>query len=112
MDITKMLTINLAHINKATANFINTELIHANSDMPICFIRKGRGYIIHVPKSFLTNEEDGVKEMYPNIPDNLHYCMLEAWANHCEWLCLDCDGEIIDGLMVYDDWRVNEKNYG
>ena len=89
MDISKMLTISMAHITEETDN----ELQH-NPDKfeELLYYETGYGYFIcAMPHSTL---ED--------IPECLKRCVEFARQNDCEWLCLDWDGEEVPELPTYD----------
>ena len=89
MDISKMLTISMAHITEETDN----ELQH-NPDKfeELFYYETGSEYIIWaMPHSTL---ED--------IPEDLKACLEFARQNDCQCLCLDCDGEEVPELPTYD----------
>ena len=103
LEITRMLTISLSHISRETADLINDECdTWWNSSLPACYTKGEYGYMIHVPEDYLVSGEDGVEETYPDVPDDLHDCMLLARENNCQWLCFDRDGLVVDGLEVFD----------
>ena len=91
MEITKMLTLSTAHITKDTAKLLEVE---PNTDeMQLCVYNKADfGWFIYV-NDFL--EDRG-------IPDDLYKCLELAKENDCNWLCLDCDGDVVDELEVYE----------
>lgn len=91
MEIAKMLTISTAHITAETATKLDLE---PNTDeMQLSVYRKSDyGWMIWVNFN-LDN---------CNATDDLRKCLELAKANNCEWLCLDCDGEIVDELDKYE----------
>lgn len=91
MDITKMLTISTAHITEETATKLDLEANTDDMQLSV-YLKADYGWLVYVNKD-LDNR---------NIPDDLRKCLELAKANDCEWLCLDCDGEIVDGLDVYE----------
>ena len=90
MDISKMLTISMAHITEETDNELQhnpdkfEELFYYNEDW--------WGYMMQIPPH--TTLED--------IPEDLRMCIELARQNDCEWLQLDCDGEEVPELPTYD----------
>jgi len=91
MEITKMLTISTAHITKETADLLNIEPDNDNMQLSV-YNKADFGWFIYVNID-LDNR---------NIPDDLRRCLDLAKDNDCNWLCLDCDGEVVDGLDVYE----------
>lgn len=86
MEISKMLTVSTAHINKETAKMLD-------GDIDIVIYDKGvYGWFIHIPDD---------PEEY-NIPQELLKLMKFAKDLDCDWLCLDSDGEILDYLETYE----------
>lgn len=91
MEISKMLTISTAHITKETADLLNVEMKEDN--MWLCVYNKENyGWFIHVP--------DDLEDL--NVPDELMKCLLFAKDIGCDWLCLDCDGEVLPYLHQYN----------
>ena len=39
---------------------------------------------------------------YGDVPFDLRLCMKFAKENHCQWINMDCDGEVIDELPKYE----------
>ena len=91
MDITKMLTISTAHITEETATKLDLEPNTDDMQLSV-YLKADYGWLIWANKD-LDN---------CNAPDDLRKCLELAKANDCEWLCLDCDGEIVDGLVAYE----------
>lgn len=90
MEISKMLTISTAHITKVTA-----ELLDDGVRDLIVYPKGEYGWLIVVPES--------------DVIDSLHIVMsdlmrLLTFAKDlgCEWLCLDCDREVLDYLHTYE----------
>ena len=94
MDITKMLTISTGHIKESTykllENFDNNLF-----DFPAFWPKEDYGWFIYVGNILPI-------ESYCDTPDDLKDCMRKAWENDCEWLCLDCDAMVYEGLPTYD----------
>lgn len=89
MDISKVLTISIAHITKET----DSELQH-NPDRfeELFYYDTDWGYMIWIPPH--TTLED--------IPKDLRMCLEFAQQNDCEWLCLDCDRDEVSEVPTYD----------
>lgn len=93
MDITKCLTVSTAHVSEQTAAKLKYE--PTMNQLWISVYEKGEyGFWIYVPEY--------LPEMAVNIPEDLFRCLSLAQRNGCEWLCLDCDGEVLESLAVYD----------
>ena len=92
MEISRMLTISTAHITESTAK----ELENFGPPIPdwLCWL------------SVYTKSDYGwwifVDDSEPTTPSDLAACLRLARRHNCEWLCLDCDGEIVDELPTYD----------
>lgn len=98
-----MLTISTAHVSKETADLINEECESwSDINFPACYTKGEYGYLIYVPDDYLVQGEDGIEETYESIPDDLHDCILLAMENHCQWLCLDRDGMVVDELSIFN----------
>lgn len=87
MNITRCLTISTAHITHETA------LALTNGDeVGVAYYTKDDcGWWIYT---------DVVINKY--LPDDLAKCLRVAIAYKCEWLCLDCDEEVLDRLPAYE----------
>ena len=94
MEISKMLTISTAHITEETANKLDREI--NENIIGLCVYEKTDfGWFIHVP--------DDLEEVVESLRD-LCECLLLAKDLGCEWLCLDCDGEVLSYLDTYE-WQ-------
>lgn len=92
LDITRMLTINTAHIKEETAEKID------EFDL-VTFDKVNFGWFIYIP----TEKEDVMEILEDkNIPDDLVDCIRLAWENNCNWLCLDRDASEFDELETYE----------
>ena len=93
MDITKCLTTSTAHITLETKHKLEFEEIF--NDMGLTVYKKSRfGYWIYIPEDFCWSS-------YIDLPIDLWQCMLIAYENNCQWLCLDRDGKETKLLPVY-----------
>lgn len=100
MEITKMLTISTAHIRKETTKFIDK--VCKNNDLSRLIIYDK------------TAHYDGCTEQYGwfiycnvdledlDVPEDLLKLIKFTKNNNCDWLCLDRDAEIVDGLDFYE----------
>lgn len=94
MDITKCLTMSIAHITRTTEEKLEHE--PDTNLMNLSVYKKSEyGYWIHVPEDFLKSDR-------MEIPFDLWRCMMMAYENDCRWLCLDRDGMEIELLQTYD----------
>ena len=91
MEISKMLTISTTHISLASADLLDTKEERMETGL-VVYEKGNYGWFIHVDEFF---ELDAT-------PEDIMNCIFVAKQNNCEWLCLDRDGETIDGLPVYD----------
>ena len=92
MDIVKMLTISTAHITKRTADMLDA----IDTPFDVCIYDKGTA--LDKYGWFLTDwtlQEE-------TRPEDLRACCKFAERNDCAWLCLDCDGEVVDCLPTYE----------
>lgn len=91
MEISKMLTISTAHITMETARELNIESNTNNMQLSV-YKKSDYGWFIYVNDD-LDNR---------TIPDDLLKCLEFAKDLGCEWLCLDCDGEVLEYLYTYE----------
>lgn len=89
MEIDKIITLSTAHITKETYNLLENH----PSEVCTALYRKNRyGWFIYVP-----DELDNI-----SVPKDLNKLFEFARRHDCVWLCLDCDGNKVDFLPVYD----------
>lgn len=98
LDIQRCLTISTAHIKEDTAIKLDREPTLNNMCITV-YKKLEYGYWIYCPEDMLDYYDNN---KYKKIPEDLWNCMLLAHKNNCEWLCLDCDEELIDELEVYE----------
>lgn len=90
MEISRMLTLSTAHITEETAIGLTAAAKNMDSSIDLCVYEKGEyGFLIHIPD-----------EEY-EAPSDLRDCIELADNNHCQWLCLDRDGDVTEKLHVY-----------
>lgn len=87
MEISKCLTISTAHITEDTS----LKIKHKCIELPI-YDKAEYGW-------WICAADVDIKD---NIPSDLLACIKLAHHNGCEWLCIDCDGEVLDCLPVYN----------
>lgn len=88
MEIYKMLVLSLGHISKKTA-----ELLEENNVGVVTYPKSEYGWFIVV------TDWNGI-DANP-VPNDLAKCLQFAEEQGCDWLCLDCDGETVDKLPLY-----------
>lgn len=91
MLIEKMLTISTFHISKRTAHLIGLEQIPL-----VIYPKDGYGWFLYL------DLESCEKEELSSIPEDLWKIISFAKMQGCNWLCLDCDGEMLKQLPVFD----------
>ena len=102
MEITKMLTLSTSHISKETVKLLE-HYDPTSLCLPTYYKKDNYGWFIFIPDDYLHKGKDGlITEMFPDIPDDLHNCCLKAKGACCNWLCLDCDGQVDDELPTYE----------
>lgn len=95
-EITKMITLSTAHISRETANKLDIKTIYGVNFIPLPIYNKdGYGWFICLSSYLKMLDEI-------ELPEDLKACCSLAKENDCEWLCLDCDGEIYPGIPTYD----------
>ena len=96
MEICKMLTLSMAHIMSSTNDWLLSE---SPGETPLVVYEKDDyGWFIWIASELFEERLD----QYEGIPDDLYALMQAAWTEECDWLCLECNGEIEADLPVYD----------
>lgn len=90
-EINRMITLSTAHIKESTADYLNDE---TREDL-IVYPKLDFGWFICV-------DTDCIDEELERIPEDLAAVIRFAKENDCQWVCLDCDGPIVDDLPQYD----------
>jgi hypothetical protein len=96
LEISKMLTISTAHITPETYDGIVCAYFDGDDEYityPF-YLKDGYGWFICTDENY-ANESN---------PECIKDCMKFAREHGCDWLCLDSDGPIVDGLPVYE-WK-------
>ena len=91
MEITKMLTLSTAHITEDTNRLLANEPYTDGMQLSV-FTKADFGWFIYINDDFENR----------SIPDDLRACLELAKKNECKWLCLDCDGDVVDELEEYE----------
>lgn len=90
-----MITLSTAHITVRTSLLLNDE--RATDRLGLIVYLKGEyGWFIHIP------EDEDFSDENCKVPRDLRACLLYAVNSDCEWLCLDCDGDVVDELPTYN----------
>lgn len=90
--ITKCMEISTNHITEDTANKLRDIDTRGNIALSI-YDKEEFGWWIFIDYRMKRND---------SIPDDLWRCIQYAQENGCNWLCLDCDAEVVDELPSYD----------
>ena len=84
------------HISEETSKVLSDE----NNILPIGIYGKADyGWFIYL--SINKNEKEDA-EILKELPKDLALLYLFARTNECDVICLDCDGDEIDGLPIYE----------
>lgn len=89
--IEEIMTLSTAHISKKVAKWLETE-----QDSLIVYPKAEYGWFILVD-----NDDDDIMR---NVPDELAILIKFAVDNHCNWLCLDADGELLKDVFATYEW--------
>lgn len=94
MEISKMITISTAHIRKETADDLGSTMNTRYVGWMQWFSYYDKAdYGWFIPTDYVEFEM---------LPKDLADCIRFALRHGCDWLCLDCDGEIVDSLPTYE----------
>lgn len=99
VDITSMVTISTAHITPEIAFDLMREPKENNLGLSV-YPKAGYGWMVYVPEYITENKKED---------SSLWLALNYARQQHCDWLCLDSDGPIMDDLPTYD-WEGNEEH--
>lgn len=95
MEISRMITMSTGHITKETYDYLENK---SSDGYGLCIYDKADfGYFIYMP----TNKEHDV-EYLKNLPKDLAMIFMFARQNEFDIVCLDCDGQDLDMLPIYD----------
>ena len=97
MEIARMLTISTAHISKETADLLAgnypIELVPVWEMSVGIYAKEEYGWYIYFSLA---------EHIHPSMPEDLAACLHLARQYQCSVLCLDNDGDVVEGLPVYD----------
>ena len=100
MEISKILTISTAHITEETAKFIDN-VCEDNNLSNLVVYNKSAKYIGGTAQyGWFIYCNVALPDL--NVPKDLLKIMCFTRDNNCDWLCLDRDGEVVDGLDEYE----------
>lgn len=88
MEIYKMMVLSTGHISKETAKLLEEDKVGV-----VVYPKDEYGWFIVV------TDWNGIDA--DPVPDDLAECLKIAEENGCDWLCLDCDGETVENLPIY-----------
>ena len=88
MEISKMLTVSTAHITQETSELLDNDKLSI-----VVYPKSEYGWFI------LVCDWD---EYENELPKDLKKFLMLAEDQGCNWLCLDCDGEVLGFLDVYE----------
>lgn len=114
-ETAKVLTLSTGHITERTAKLLDEggrkELsdvcVYPKIGMPVGDIRQASeaevnevsyGWWVHIPKDDVSADLRELKD----LPEDLFECIRYANRHGCEWLCLDRDGDEMDGIKTYE----------
>lgn len=99
LEISKMLTISTDHIKQETYKLLET---HCEDDceLPVYYKKDGYGYFIFCGKDYMNDLLN--EKTFNGLPHDLLMCMMQTYILDCDWLCLDCDGKVVNELRTYE----------
>lgn len=100
LEITQMITISTAHIAEKTAGELYG-ITHRHPGylpevvkFPTVYEKFPYGYFF-----YLSEDIDDLKD---EMPPDLWACCEFATEHGCNWLCIDADGPVMEGLKTYE----------
>ena len=85
-----MMVLSTAHIDQETAFMLANDIVTTQWGL-VVYSKDEYGWFISVSE-----------DCHADVPHDIRACLRYAYLNHCQWLCLDRDGDIVDELPVYD----------
>lgn len=85
-EIDKLMTIGTGHLRTTTREWLE------NRTALVVFPKGEYGWFIYV------EPEDNAE-----VPNDLLVAMRYAAEHDCAWLCVDCDGPAVDGLVLFEE---------
>ena len=103
LEISKVLTISTGHIREETAVMLERVAErYTDLDVPVVYKKGEYGYIVHISEDSFSTEDGEAVCGHEDVPADLRNCMLLAYRNGCDWLCLDRDGALLKNLPVFE----------
>jgi hypothetical protein len=93
LEISKMLTVSTEHITEDTTNFIDDESVDTETNQLIVYKEDEYGWFIYTGFDI---------EEVKSIPEDLKKLIKFAKGNDCDWLRIDRDGRLVNGLPTYN----------
>lgn len=91
-QVRRVLDISTAHIRPQTSVMLSDEIEQSLGVSPVIAESLTFGWLVYVPEG----PDHGF------IPKELRDCFTLARSLDCDWVRLDPDGAIVDGLPIYD----------
>ena len=100
MGISKMLTVSTAHIRKETAEFIENVCIDNTLSKLIVYDKTAHYNDCSEEYGWFIYCNVNLPDL--KVPTDLLKLIKFTKSSGCDWLCLDRDAEIVDGLDFYE----------
>lgn len=102
LEISKMLTLSTGHLRLGTLNLMDTNDV----DGIVLWPKGEYGYFVWIPDAGPNRDRHGnMLEAfeYPDaVPNELRLCLEFGREHGCEFVCFDCDGDTVEGLVTYE----------
>ena len=100
IEIDRMLTLSTGHLRASTLLLMEGNDI----DGIVLWPKADYGYFVWVPDGGSTAIRLGaVPFQYPDaVPNELRLCLEFAREHGCAYVCFDCDGDTVEGLVTYE----------
>lgn len=99
--IKNIMTISSNHISFETAHELLRESMSNRLGLSV-YLKSDSGFFILCPKDMTQFHNEN-----KSLPIDLWKCLEYANKNHCQWLCLDRNGEQVDELENYNNVKSN-----
>ena len=96
MEISKMLTISIAHIKEQTLLMLASEPTSNRFPFIVVYPKSGYGYFLYIDRGAFEESQK-----HYEIPADLIAVIDFTIGADCNILCLDCDGEELQELETY-----------
>ena len=100
LEISKMLTLSTAHLRKGTM----TEMDANDIDGIVLWPKGEYGYFVWIPDVGIDRANNCPAPFeYPDaVPNELRLALEFGREHGCEFVCFDCDGDTVEGLVTYE----------